>query len=396
MPAIQLNPFDIALRVPDPLPGHQSFRERTANLGMKGRPVYHEIGNQKGDDALSDPLVIRTEHGLYCPVGAFHIDPWNPVARAVVSHAHADHACAGCGSYLAAEPGQHLLRVRLGNSSDISTVPYGNLVELNGVTISFHPAGHVLGSAQVRLEYRGEVWVVSGDYKLEPDPTCQAFEPIRCHTFITESTFGLPIYRWDPADELFAAINSWWRANKEAGKTSLIFAYALGKAQRLMAGVDSGIGPIFTHGAVEKVVRAYRASGVALPATIPASEVASDRGKVKPWIGALVIAPPLAANSAWARKFEPASEAVASGWMRVRGTRRRKAVDRGFALSDHADWPGLLTAVRESGAKHVLATHGFAGVLARHLCETGLDAGVIQTRYGGEEEGTEIVEEETP
>ena len=335
---------------------------------------------------MPEPLVTVTDDGLYCPAGGFHLDPWHPVPRAVVTHAHADHARAGCGRYLAAEPGRLLLRTRLGDAADVTTVPYGEPVDHHGVRVSFHPAGHVLGSAQVRLERRGEVWVFSGDYKLDPDPTCAAFEPVRCHTFVTESTFGLPVYRWDPPAELFAGINAWWRANRDAGKTSLVFAYALGKAQRVLAGIDPSIGPVFTHGAVEKVTRAYRESGVSLPPTTPVAEVAAVRGKAKPWAGGLVIAPPSAAGSVWARKFEPASEAIASGWMRVRGARRRKAVDRGFALSDHADWPGLLTAVKESGAGRVLVTHGFAAELARYLREQGLDAGVIATRYGDEEE----------
>lgn len=346
---------------------------------------------------MADELVTLTDDGLYCPAGGFHIDPWNPVPRAVVTHAHADHARWGCGRYLAAEPGKHLLRTRLGEQADIATVPHGEVVGQNGVRVSFHPAGHVLGSAQVRLEHRGEVWVVTGDYKLDPDPTCRPFEHVRCHTFITESTFGLPIYRWDTPEALFAGVNAWWAANKSAGKCSIIYAYSLGKAQRVMAGVDASIGPIYTHGAVEKVTRAYRLSGVELPPTTPVGEVAAahGKGKQKPWPGSLVIAPPSAAGSTWVRKFEPASEAIASGWMRVRGARRRKAVDRGFVLSDHADWPGLLTAVRESGASRVLATHGFAGVLARHLREGGLDAGVIATRYGDEEEGPDPAEETT-
>lgn len=342
---------------------------------------------------MADPLIRVTDEGLYCAAGGFHIDPWNPVPRAVVTHAHADHARWGCGRYLAADPGRHLLRTRLGEQADITTVPYGQPVDHNGVRVTFHPAGHVLGSAQVRLEHRGEVWVVTGDYKLDPDPTCTPFEPVRCHTFITESTFGLPVYRWDPPDELFAAVNAWWQANRAAGKTSVIYAYSLGKAQRVMAGVDATIGPIFTHGAVEKVTEAYRASGVALPPTTHVGEAA--RGQVRPWVGGLVIAPPSADGSPWSRKFEPASAAIASGWMRVRGARRRRAVDRGFALSDHADWPGLLTAVRESGADRVLATHGFAAVFARYLREQGAAADVITTRYG-DEEGAEPVEEGAP
>jgi putative mRNA 3-end processing factor len=333
---------------------------------------------------VDDPLLTLTDDGLYCPAGGFHVDPWNPVARAVITHAHADHAKAGCGAYLATDSCRRLLETRLGPIA-LETLPYGQPVEHGGVRISFHPAGHVLGSAQVRLEQKGEVWVVSGDYKLEADPTCTPFEPVRCHTFITESTFALPIYRWDPPAEVFAAINSWWRGNRDTGRTSVVYAYALGKAQRLMAGVDAAIGPICTHGAVERITNAYRDSGVSLPPTAPVGE-AVVRGK-KVWAGALVIAPPSAEGSTWPRRFEPASSAVASGWMRVRGTRRRRAVDRGFVLSDHADWPGLLTAVRESGAERVLATHGFAAELARWLREQGLDADVIATRYGDEEDG---------
>jgi putative mRNA 3-end processing factor len=289
----------------------------------------------------------------------------------------------------------HLLHSRLGVAADTAGTPYGEPVHQNGVRVSFHPAGHVLGSAQVRLEHHGEVWVITGDYKLDPDRTCLPFEPVRCHTLITESTFGLPVYRWDPPREIFADIDAWWRASKLAGRTALLFAYALGKAQRVIAGVDSSIGTIYTHGAVEKMARAYRESGVALPPTQPVSALGTERGRMKPWAGALVIAPPSAMGSPWARKFEPASEAIASGWMRVRGTRRRKAVDRGFALSDHADWPSLLAAIRESYANRVLATHGFAPVLARFLREQGLDAGVIATRYGDEEEGADLPGEES-
>ncbi|QEL19644.1 ligase-associated DNA damage response exonuclease [Limnoglobus roseus] len=332
---------------------------------------------------MAAPLVEITDAGLYCPVGDFHIDPWKPVGRAVITHAHADHARPGCGSYLAAAPGRRLLDVRLG-SPNLTPLAYGETVVRNGVSVSLHPAGHVLGSAQVRLEHRGEIWVVSGDYKLEADPTCTPFEPVRCHTFITESTFGLPVYRWDAPADLFAEVNSWWRANRDAGLASVIFAYSLGKAQRVLAGVDATIGPIFTHGAVERITQAYRESGIELPPTTAVGE--SVRGGKKAWAGALVIAPPSADGSPWAKKFEPASGAMASGWMRVRGARRRRALDRGFVLSDHADWPGLLTAIRETCATRVLATHGFAAVLARWLRDHGTDADVIATRFGDEDE----------
>ena len=333
---------------------------------------------------MAEALVTITGDGLYCPAGGFHIDPWNPTPRAVVTHAHSDHARAGCGHYLASEAGRHVLRMRIGNEADILTVPYGEVIEHNGVRVSLHPAGHVLGSAQVRLEHRGEVWVITGDYKLAADPTCTPFEHVRCHTFLTESTFGLPVYRWEEPRALFERVNAWWRANRDMGLTSVVYAYSLGKAQRVLASVDSSIGPIFTHGAVEAMTEAYRASGVDLPATSYVGEATREKGKT--WAGSLVVAPPSALGSPWARKFQPASDAVASGWMQVRGTRRRKAVDRGFPLSDHADWPGLLTAVRESGASRVFATHGFAGELARYLREHGLDAGVIATRHGDEDD----------
>ena len=332
---------------------------------------------------VGQPLVELTESGLYCSAGDFHIDPWKPVERAVITHAHSDHARWGCKTYLAADPGRRLLDIRVG-PADISTLPYGQSVHHHGVTLSFHPAGHVLGSAQVRLERDGEIWVITGDYKLERDPTCTPFEPVRCHTFITESTFAIPVYRWEPPEVLFAGVNAWWRANRDAGKASIIYAYSLGKAQRVMAGVDAGIGPIFTHGAVEKLTKAYRESGVELPPTTAVGEAAS--GGKKAWAGSLIIAPPSADGSPWVKKFEPASSAVASGWMQVRGARRRRAMDRGFILSDHADWPGLLSAIAATGATRVLATHGFASVLARYLREHGTDADVIVTRYGDEEE----------
>src|SRR4051794_5943080 len=208
------------------------------------------------------PLLQPTEHGLYCAEGDFHVDPWRPVPRAVITHAHADHACWGCGRYLTSVEGGHVLRARVGREAAIDVVGYGEAVEVNGVGVSLHPAGHILGSSQVRVERRGEVWVVSGDYKVEPDATCRPFEAVRCHTFVTESTFGLPIYRWPSQESVFAEVNAWWRANRDAGKASILLGYALGKSQRLLSGLDPSIGPILTHGAVEKLTRAYREAGI--------------------------------------------------------------------------------------------------------------------------------------
>jgi putative mRNA 3-end processing factor len=335
-------------------------------------------------------LLQSSPDGLYCPPGDFFIDPWNPTPRAVITHSHSDHARPGSGTYLTAAAGERLLRWRLGSEAAIETVRYGETRSINGVTLSLHPAGHVLGSAQVRVEYQGEVWVVSGDYKLAPDPTCAAFEPLRCHTFITESTFGLPIYRWPPQTVVFDEINQWWRRNQETGKASVVFAYALGKAQRLLAGVDCEVGPIFAHGAVRNLNRSYRESGVSLP------EVGSpdDTPKGYDWSRALILAPPWAHGSPWIRRFGAVSPAFASGWMRIRGTRRRKSIDRGFVLSDHADWPGLLAAITHTQAERIWVTHGYRSPLVRWLTEQGKDAQVIETRWEDDELEAPEVEKE--
>ncbi|MEP7276333.1 MAG: ligase-associated DNA damage response exonuclease, partial [Betaproteobacteria bacterium] len=302
--------------------------------------------------------------------------------------AHGDHARRGSQRYLAAEKSGHVLRQRLGDVS-LQLLAYGGHVDIDGVRISFHPAGHVLGSAQVRIEYRGEIWVASGDYKLEPEATCEAFEPVRCHTFITESTFGLPIYRWTPQAAVFAEIDAWWRENADNGRASVLFGYAFGKAQRMLAGVDAGIGPIVCHGAVEILNAAYRSSGVSLPATLRVGDV-SDPSTYR---RALVVAPPSAQGTPWLRRFGRYSDAFASGWMQLRGARRRRAVDRGFVLSDHADWPGLVSAIDATGAQRVIVTHGYTAVLVRWLQEHGRDAGEFETRYGDEESEAGLVQE---
>lgn len=328
---------------------------------------------------MRDPLVVATPAGLYCPPGRFHIDPWKPAERAVITHAHGDHARHGSEAYLAARTSEHVLRVRLGDVR-LDSVDYGERVDLNGVRLSLHPAGHVLGSAQVRIERDGEVWVVSGDYKTQADPTCVPFEPVRCDVFVTESTFGLPIYRWRSPVEVFADTNAWWRANADAGRASVIFAYAFGKAQRILAGVESSIGPIVCHGAVEALNRAYRASGVVLPETQLVSDIA-DKATLK---RVLVVAPPSAQGSPWLKRFGDYSDAFASGWMQLRGARRRRAVDRGFVLSDHADWPGLASAIEATGASTVYVTHGYVPVMVRWLESRGIEARAFATEFGGE------------
>jgi putative mRNA 3-end processing factor len=318
-------------------------------------------------------LLQPTPLGLYCRDGDFYIDPRRPVKSAVITHGHADHARGGSKCYLCTRDGKAILQARLGSEARIQTLDYGERLDVNGVTLSLHPAGHILGAAQVRLEKKGYVGVVSGDYKTVRDPTCRPLEPQRCHHFISESTFGLPIFRWPAAADIFGEIHSWWLANQAQNRTSVLFAYALGKAQRIIASLAADIGPILTHGAVEAVNQVYRESGVPLPTTRHVGEV-RDKGLLA---RALVVAPPSADNPAWMRRFAHASRAFASGWMRIRGNRRRRSVDRGFVVSDHADWIGLLDTITASGAERVDLTHGYAAEMARWLREKGVSAAAI-------------------
>ena len=326
-------------------------------------------------------MIAESSSGLYCEAGGFHIDPWLPVERAVVTHAHSDHASPGSRRYLCAEPARPVMERRLPEAA-IETLPYGASTRIGDVTVSFHPAGHILGSAQVRVEHRGEVWVVSGDYKRAADPTCTPFEPVRCHTFITEATFGLPIYTWDAPVTVVDDIAAWWRGNRGEGHPSVLFCYVLGKAQRILAELRARAdGPIHLHGAMCALTDAYRDAGVAMA---PAERVTeSMRGKAL--AQSLVLAPLSARGTVWMRRLPNASVAFASGLMRVRGVRRQRAFDRGFVLSDHADWPSLLATIEETGASRVLVTHGWSEALARYLSETrGLETGTIRTQYEGE------------
>lgn len=324
-------------------------------------------------------ILTFTPKGIYCPVGDFYIDPWRPVDRALITHGHADHARPGMGRYLATQAAAPVMRNRLGDIT-LDTLPYGATVSQNGVNISFHPAGHVPGSAQIRLEHKGEVWVCSGDYKTVDDGLSEPFEPVKCHAFITESTFGLPVFNWTPGPMLAEQINSWWAANAANGLYSLLGCYALGKAQRLMRTVDPTLGPILTHGAIENTNAVLRGQGIALPDT---TLVTPDLD-VKAHPGALVLATPSALNSTWARRFKPSSTAFASGWMALRGVRRRRAADRGFIVSDHADWSGLNDAIAQTGAERIFVTHGYTSVFAKWLNTQGYDAKIVETEFDGE------------
>ncbi|HWB93665.1 MAG TPA: ligase-associated DNA damage response exonuclease [Puia sp.] len=333
------------------------------------------------------PLIEFTDKGLYCAQGQFYIDPWRPVGKAVITHGHSDHARPGNGSYLCHRLTLPLLELRLGPGA-YQAVEWGEPVFLNGVRVSLHPAGHVIGSSQVRMEYQGEVWVVSGDYKTEDDGLSGAFEPLRCHVFVTESTFGLPIYNWKPQPMIFDAIQDWVAGNRSRERTSVLIAYSLGKAQRLLLGLAPMDVEIFVHGAVWNVYQRLVNAGIALP---PVQRVMPDMPKE--WFrDKVVIAPTSAEGSPWMRRFSPYAVGICSGWMQVRGNVRRRNADAGFAMSDHADWKGLLGAIEATGAGKVFVTHGFQATLSRYLNERGIEAAEVRTEYGEDEEGGEPVE----
>ncbi len=331
--------------------------------------------------ARSDDLIVLRPEGLYCPAGDFHIDPWRPVPTAVITHGHGDHARIGMGRYFAADASRPILDWRLGAQA-LHTFQYGEPFALGRARVSFHPAGHVLGSAQVRVEVDGEVWVASGDYKRQADPTCHRFEVVPCDVFITEATFGLPIYKWDPTPEVVRSIVEWRLACAERGRPAVLYGYALGKAQRILAELlpldDQAV---FVHGAIDNGVRVYRDAGVPMIETIPVAEQARGHD----YAGRLIIAPPSAAGSPWVRRFRDAEHGFASGWMRIRGNRRRRNYDRGFVISDHADWDDLLATIHQTGARRVIATHGNTDALIRTLQERGVDAQAFRTDFGGEE-----------
>lgn len=336
------------------------------------------------------PLIEFTDKGLYCAAGQFYIDPWKPVDKAVITHAHSDHARLGSRYYLCHHLTKPILQLRLGDNN-YQTVEWGEKIHMNEVTVSLHPAGHIIGSSQIRVEYKGEVWVVSGDYKTENDGISGAFEPVTCHTFISESTFGLPIYNWKPQQAIFSDIQNWIRHNQTTGKTSVLIAYSLGKAQRVLKAVEEVTGNIFVHGAVWNAQQALLQAGIKLPGVKP---VTADTPK-DVYKESVVIAPPSADSSPWMKRFLPYSVGICSGWMQVRGNQRRRNADAGFALSDHADWNGLLQAVKATKAEKVFVTHGFQSVFSRYLNEQGIAAAEVKTEFGNEEEEQNIATETT-
>lgn len=330
---------------------------------------------------MKTPLLAFNDKGIYCAQADVYLDPWRPVDKAIISHGHADHSRWGHKKYITQHSNIPIIKYRLGDIN-VSGKDWSETFTINNVKFSFHPAGHIIGSAQIRVEYKGEVWVFTGDYKTEDDGVATPYEPVKCHTFITECTFGLPAFKWQPQDEVFAEINNWWQQNQSDGRTSVIFGYSLGKAQRLLKYLDTSIGKIYTHGAIENMTEVLRPQ-LKMPET---TRITRDvkKEEIK---GNIVVAPPSAHGTPWIKKMVPYVTASASGWMTFRGARRRRAIDRGFVLSDHCDWQGLLSSIKETGAEKIICTHGYTDIFSRYLREIGYDARTEQTQY--EEENAE-------
>ena len=328
-------------------------------------------------------LLEFTSKGIYCSKADVYLDPWRGVKKAIITHGHSDHARWGSKSYITHIDNVPILKHRLGDIS-VTGKKYGDKFQINGVTFSFHPAGHVPGSSQIRVEYRGEVWVFTGDFKTQDDKISTPYESVKCNTFITECTFGLPVYKWEEPKIVHGEINRWWAKNKSNGVTSLLLGYSLGKIQRLLKNLNPEIGKIYTHGATEKMTEVLRAK-IDFPKT---NLITRDTIK-KEIEGNLVLAPPAVLGSVWSRKLGITSSGYASGWMAIRGARRRRAVDRSFVLSDHADWDGLLSAIYSTECENVITTHGYTDIFAKYLNEKGLNAMSEKTEYEQETPETE-------
>lgn len=328
---------------------------------------------------MQEPLLAFNQNGIYCAKADVYLDPWRKVDKAIISHGHADHSRWGNKKYITHHDNIPIMKHRLGEI-DVMGKAYGESFTINTVKFSLHPAGHVIGSSQIRVEHQGEVWVFTGDYKDEADGVCTPYEPVKCHTFITECTFGLPAFKWKPQAEVMAEINEWWQSNKADGRTSVLFGYSLGKAQRLLKHLDTNIGEIYTHGAIENMTNVLRTR-----VDFPETKLITRETTKKELSGNLVLAPPSAHGGTWIRKMVPYVTASASGWMTFRGARRRRAIDKGFVMSDHCDWDGLLKSIKATECEKVICTHGYTDIFSRYLREIGYDARTEATQYEDEE-----------
>jgi putative mRNA 3-end processing factor len=328
---------------------------------------------------MQEPLLAFNQNGIYCAKADVYLDPWRKVDKAIISHGHADHSRWGNKKYITHHDNIPIMKHRLGEI-DVMGKAYRESFTINNVKFSLHPAGHVIGSSQIRVEHQGEVWVFTGDYKDEADGVCTPYDPVKCHTFITECTFGLPAFKWKPQAEVMAEINEWWQSNKAEGRTSVLFGYSLGKAQRLLKHLDTNIGDIYTHGAIENMTNVLRTR-----VDFPETKLITRETTKKELNGNLVLAPPSAHGGTWIRKMVPYVTASASGWMTFRGARRRRAIDKGFVMSDHCDWDGLLKSIKATECEKVICTHGYTDIFSRYLREIGYDARTEATQYEDEE-----------
>ena len=328
---------------------------------------------------MKTPLLQFTNNGIYCEKANVYLDPWKPVDHAIISHGHADHSRYGHKKYITHHRNAPIIQHRLGEIN-VTGKEWGEIFTVNNVKFSLHPAGHIIGSSQIRVEHKDEVWVFTGDYKTENDGISTPYEPIKCDTFITECTFGLPAFKWTPQAEVLENINKWWAENRAEGKTSILFGYSLGKAQRLLKYLNTDIGEIYTHGAIENMTQVLRPM-----VDFPKTTLITRDTKKEQLLGNIVLAPPSAHGSTWIRKMVPYVTASASGWMTFRGARRRRAIDKGFVLSDHCDWPGLLESIEATGAEKIICTHGYTDIFSKYLREQGYDARTEATQYGEEE-----------
>lgn len=313
-------------------------------------------------------LLEPTPYGLFCPAADLYIDPTRKVDRAVITHGHADHARRGHRCALVSASGEAIVRLRVGPATRLQALPYGEPLRIGDATISLHPAGHLLGSAQVRIEVGGRVAVVTGDYKRGTDPTCEPFEPLPCHLLVTETTFGLPVYRWPDPASVAEEIDQWWARNRAEGVNSVLLGYSLGKAQRLLAMLRPERGPILAHGAVIAFLALYRQAGVRLPDTLTLNteHLAQSRGR------AMIVVPPAAMKPNLRRKLGNCRIGFASGWTLLPKRRNSSSHDAGFVVSDHVDWPELLQTVEDCAPEELWATHGYREEVCRYFSEKGL------------------------
>nr|WP_288813411.1 ligase-associated DNA damage response exonuclease [uncultured Sphingobacterium sp.] len=324
-------------------------------------------------------MIQFTSKGIYCVPGKFYLDPWQPVDLAIITHGHADHAYPGMKKYLCHHFTVNILKSRIGHDIQVEGVAYNRPFHINGVKISLHPAGHIIGSSQIRMEYKGKVIVFTGDYKIQDDGLSTPFEPVKCHELITESTFGLPIYRWESVAAQTQRLNEWITHNQGFKKTSVFIGYSLGKSQRILNAVKD-MGEVYVHYSIAKLNMAYSEAGIQLPPY----HIVDLRTDTKQLDGKIVLLPPALLDTSLLQKIPHVAYAICSGWMQIRGARRWRSADAGFAISDHADWNGLLQAVRESGAEKVFVTHGQTATFSKYLNEIGIEAEEVKTNYGEE------------